>query len=202
MTKDRLEAFSDGVFAISITLLVLNIRIPGVEVRTDGQLRQALKAAWPNLLTFVFSFLVVGVFWVAHQRICFYIRVVNHYILWANIFYLLTIALIPFPAATLATHPLFPSAIILYCGLLFLCAAQHFIFLFYIHRHPVFRAPEYTERAHRVAVRISGVGPVCYLCAAVFSFVNPLISFCFILAALLFYIVFIHYLAPGDKVHS
>ncbi|HTJ10517.1 MAG TPA: TMEM175 family protein [Dinghuibacter sp.] len=63
MNKGRLEAFSDGVFAITITLLVLSIRIPGTEVASDKALQTALKDAWPNLLTFLFSFLVVGIFW-------------------------------------------------------------------------------------------------------------------------------------------
>lgn len=201
MTNNRLEAFSDGVFAISITLLVLNIHIPGAEVKTNAQLLQALKEDWPNILTYVFSFLVIGVFWVAHQRIFSFIRQLNHFLLWANVFYLLTVAMMPFPAATLAMHPLFPSAIVLYCGVLFLCASQHFLLLYYIHRHAEYREPAYTAAEYRRHMAISTVGPACYLGGALFSGVSPLISFCFIVGALIFYIVVVAYLLPGKPAH-
>lgn len=197
MNKGRLEAFSDGVFAIAITLLVLSIRIPGAEVASDKALQGALRDAWPNLLTFVFSFLVVGIFWVAHVRIFSYIAGVNHFILWANIFYLLTVALIPFPAAVLATHPFFPTAIIFYCGVLFLCAAQHFLLLSYVERHDEIREKKYTTQVHRQSMMMAVVGPACYLLGAVLSLVSPIASFCCILAAILFYVVVLFFLLPG-----
>lgn len=197
MTKNRLEAFSDGVFSISITLLVLSIRVPGKEVETNRQLIRALKDSWPNVVTFVFSFLVVGVFWVAHHRIFAYIKKVNHFILWANIFYLMMIALIPFPVAILAQHPFFPSAIILYCFVLFLCGSHHFIFLLYINRNRAYMEGTVTSAEFRKVLGVAAVGPVCYLAGGVFSLVSPAISFGFILAALLFYIVVVYYLVRG-----
>lgn len=194
MTKNRLEAFSDGVFSISITLLVLNIKIPGKEVQTNGQLIGALRHTLPDVLTFAFSFLVVGVFWVAHHRVFSYIKQINHFIMWANICYLMTIAVMPFPAAILAQHPFFPSAIILYCLVLFLCASQHFLFLLYINRNKTYMEDILTGKEFRHALYMASVGPLCYIGAAFFSLVSPIISFCFILSALIFYIVIVYYL--------
>ncbi|TDX00349.1 TMEM175 family protein [Dinghuibacter silviterrae] len=202
MTKARLESFSDGVFAISVTLLVLNIHIPGTEAKTNADLVKAIRNSWPNELTYIFSFLVVGVFWVAHQRIFAYLRYVNHFILWANIFYLMSIAIMPFPAAVLAMHPLFPSAIVLYCGVLFLCASEHYIFLLYIHRHAWLREPSYNPGENRWTLAVAGVGPLCYLLAAICSGFCPLASFCFIVVALFFYIVVVYFLTkrrPTEK---
>jgi uncharacterized membrane protein len=194
MTKHRVEAFSDGVFAISITLLVLNIRIPGAEVHDNAQLIRALRDALPNVLTFVFSFLVIGVFWVAHHRIFNFVKEVNHVILWSNIGYLLTVALMPFPAAILAQHPFLPAAIMLYCLLLFLCASQHLIFLLYMRGHPEIAEKSFTKARFRQFLYLAIVGPVCYIGAAFLSLVNPIISFCLILLALIFYIIIVQYL--------
>jgi uncharacterized membrane protein len=196
MNKNRLEAFADGVFAISITLLVLNIRIPGAEVHTNAELIQTLKKAWPNILTYIFTFLVVGVFWVAHLRICFFIKKVSHFLLWSNIFYLMTVAFIPFPAAILAAHHLFPSAIILYCGVLFFCGAEHMVTLLYLRRNPEYaEAAIMSEEYDRLLV-LASVGPGCYLTAALLSLISPLVSFFFILVPLVFYIMMITHLRP------
>lgn len=188
MTKNRLEAFSDGVFSIAITLLVLNIKLPETEAASDKQLLSQLNLALPNIVTFIFSFLVVGVFWVAHHRIFAFIKHVDHYLLWSNIFYLMTIAIIPFPASVLARHPFFSASIIFYSCILFLCASQHFFFLRYIYRNEHLREGSFTNATYKRALKTASIGPGCYLLAIIFSFVHPLISFCFILAALIFYI--------------
>lgn len=99
MTKIRLEAFSDGVFAIVITLLVLDIKTPQTDVTSNQELNALLKQAIPNFLTFVFTFLVVSVFWVAHHRIFNFIKAIGNYLLWVNVFYLMIVAIIPFSAS-------------------------------------------------------------------------------------------------------
>ena len=81
MNKGRLEAFSDGVFAIVITLLILDVRLPpGVHV-SIGALWQLL----PRLATFVLSFVVVGVYWVAHHNMMHFIERVDRSLLWLNL---------------------------------------------------------------------------------------------------------------------
>lgn len=192
MNKTRLEAFSDGVFAIAITLLVLDIRLPEAEIHSEKELLRLLAGVLPAMATFVFSFLVVGVFWVAHHRIFDLIKSVNHYLLWSNIFYLLTVALIPFPASVLAKHPFHTTSVIFYSAVLFLCGFQHFFLLRYTFRHQPYRESSFTLPVYRRAKIVAAVGPVCYLLSIVLSFVHPVISFGFIGAALVFYI----FLAP------
>src|SRR6201986_1262736 len=122
MTKNRLESFSDGVFAVVITLLIFNVKIP-VEKNipiTNQQLWRELLDAWPHVLTFIFTFLIVGMFWVAHHRIFTYVKAVDPKLLWINILYLMFIVLLPFPASILATHPLLQVSIWLYCCTLLL----------------------------------------------------------------------------------
>lgn len=198
MTRSRLEAFSDGVFSISITLLVLDIKIPST-VGSNQELVSSLKQVAPNILAFVFSFLVVGVFWVAHHRIFHFIKKVDHVILWSNVFYLMSVAFIPFPTSILAAHPFFPTAIVLYSLVLFLCAIQHFWLLRYIYKHPEYKEDELNKQAYKESLLLAAVGPVCYALAAVFSFVSPVISFILILLALVFYIVIVFYILKKSK---
>jgi uncharacterized membrane protein len=98
----RLEAFSDGVFAIAITLLVLEIRVPHLE---EGEiLSGALLRLWPSYAAYAFSFLMIGIFWVNHHSFFRLFRRVNHAFLVMNVFFLMFVSFIPFPTAVLADH--------------------------------------------------------------------------------------------------
>lgn len=153
MSKNRLEAFSDGVFAIAITLLVLGIKLPDSGLDSNDQLNTFLATLTPSILTFVFTFLVVGVFWVAHHRVFNPARGVDNFLLWANVFYLMTVAIIPFPAAILARHFFFPSAILAYTVTLSIVAAQHFLLIRHIYHSEALRQPFFTAEMLRLARR-------------------------------------------------
>jgi len=100
LTKNRLEAFSDGVFAIAITLLVIEIRPPTL---TEGEsLAHGLWAQWPSYLGYLLSFLVLGVMWLNHHRIFEPARRVDGTVLVLNLNLLLWAVLIPFPTAVVA----------------------------------------------------------------------------------------------------
>ena len=99
MNKTRLEAFSDGVFAIVITLLILNVRVPDGHTLTF----QSLQPLVPALATFVRSFIMVGVYWIAHHHMLHFIKQVNRRLLWLNLLVLLCVVFIPFPASLLGT---------------------------------------------------------------------------------------------------
>ena len=96
---DRLEAFSDGVFAITITLLVIDIVRPEYE---PGQLWQKLVAQWPNYLAFLASFFYVGIIWLNHRAVFSRVRYCDRSLHLANLLLLLTSGLIPFPTALLS----------------------------------------------------------------------------------------------------
>ncbi|MGB2694540.1 MAG: TMEM175 family protein [Dehalococcoidia bacterium] len=98
----RLEAFSDGVFAIAITLLIIEIAVP--HVRPDGSLTRGLLDLWPSYLGYVISFLTIGIMWINHHHMFKDIVRVDHTLLVLNLFLLLGIAFVPFPTATLAEY--------------------------------------------------------------------------------------------------
>ncbi len=96
----RLEAFSDGVFAIAITLLVLQLEVP----KEDANLGAALVRGWPGYLAFVNSFLTIGVMWMNHHRLFTHIRRTDHALFVLNLLLLMCITAVPFPTAVLAQH--------------------------------------------------------------------------------------------------
>ena len=101
MSTSRTETFSDGVFAIAATLLVLELKVPEVE---PGGLADALLDNWPSYATYVVSFLVIGIIWVNHHAVMERIRKVNRPLLFLNLVFLMAVALIPFPTALLADY--------------------------------------------------------------------------------------------------
>jgi len=99
----RIEAFSDGVFAIAITLLVLDLRVP--RDLADGRaLLRALADQWPAYLAFVTSFAFIGIMWINHHKMFTYIRRADHGLLLLNTLFLLGITFVPFPTALLAAY--------------------------------------------------------------------------------------------------
>jgi uncharacterized membrane protein len=116
----RVEAFSDGVFAIAITLLVLDLKLPPANQITDGQaLADALLRLWPSFAAFVTSFAAILIMWMNHHGIFRMVRRVNGPFLAANGFLLLTVIFVPFPTAVLASHVLGPSSTVaaaFYCA--------------------------------------------------------------------------------------
>jgi uncharacterized membrane protein len=116
----RVEAFSDGVFAIAITLLVLQFQVPPVDQIDDRRaLRDALLHLWPSFVAFLTSFIAILIMWMNHHGVFRLVRQVNGPFLVANGFLLLTVSFVPFPTAVLANHARGPSSTIaaaFYCG--------------------------------------------------------------------------------------
>ncbi|HEU0163911.1 MAG TPA: TMEM175 family protein [Thermomicrobiales bacterium] len=101
MKTTRLEAFSDGVFAIAITLLIIEVKVPEVE---SGALWHALRDQWSSYAGFVVSFLVIGVIWVNHHTMFDTIVKADEKLLFLNLILLMVVAFIPFPTALLAHY--------------------------------------------------------------------------------------------------
>ncbi len=190
MNKTRLEAFSDNVFAIAVTLLILNVKLPDAGKETDHQLGHVLVRILPTVATFGFSFLVISMFWVAHHRIFSFVKVVNNTLLWLNVIYLLFVALIPFPASLIAQNPLLPISIILYSGALLIISIMQLIILTYLLRNEDLKHDALNEETHKSVKRLAIVGLAGYILAAAFSHINGYISFGIIIAIMLFYIIF------------
>jgi uncharacterized membrane protein len=100
----RVEAFSDGVLAIAITLLVLELRVPELDPEHPGRLAHDLLQKWPSYGAYVISFLVIGVMWVNHHSVFRDIVRVDRMLMFINLLLLLSIAVIPFPTAVVARY--------------------------------------------------------------------------------------------------
>jgi uncharacterized membrane protein len=102
VNTNRLEAFSDGVLAVAITLLVLDITVP--TLKTHQTLGGALAARWPNYAAYVTSFITIGIIWVNHHVMIGRLREADYAILMLNLLLLLTVAAIPFATSLLAAY--------------------------------------------------------------------------------------------------
>jgi uncharacterized membrane protein len=97
VSKSRVEAFSDGVFAIAITLLVLTVAQP----RTYRNLAHELATQWPSLAAYIVSFAVIGIMWINHHSIFMHLEHVDRGLLYINLLLLMTIAFLPYPTGVL-----------------------------------------------------------------------------------------------------
>jgi uncharacterized membrane protein len=104
MSSTRLETFSDGVFAIAITLLVLDLAVPSEQEARDGGLAAALGRQWPSYFAYLVSFLIIGIIWVNHHTVFDKVRRVDRPVMFTNLGLLLTVSVIPFPTRLLAEY--------------------------------------------------------------------------------------------------
>ena len=166
--SNRVEAFSDGVLAIAITLLVLDLHTAGHPGHVGGD----LLAQWPTYLAYVASFIYIGVVWVNHHALFNRIASVDTGLLWCNLALLLAASVLPFPTAELAfamgqgTHGDKVSALVLYAVISSAMAATWLIMFSYLHRHPRLLRDDVTpaffhkERLRAVAGIIAPAIPV------------------------------------------
>jgi len=111
---ERLILFTDAVFAIAITLLVIEIRVPELHHATEAEAVQGLLRLIPKFIGFFISFFVIAVYWVAHHRIFRFVRRLNTSLIWINLFFLLGIVLMPFTTAYQSEYSLLRTPWILY----------------------------------------------------------------------------------------
>lgn len=100
MPTDRLETFADGVLAIAATLLILNVDLPD----RHGSLAHGLAHLWPAYAAYAVSFVVIGIVWVNHHQVLHLVARADRIFLFINVFFLLTVAFLPFPTRVLADH--------------------------------------------------------------------------------------------------
>ncbi|HEV2690401.1 MAG TPA: TMEM175 family protein [Bryobacteraceae bacterium] len=123
---NRMEAFSDGVFAIAITLLILEIHVPKLpETAGSEELFSSMAGLWPSFLAFLLSFFAILIMWVSHHELIRMVRKVDYHLLFANGLLLLMVTFVPFPTAVLAQHlgtKAGNAATLLYCVSFFVTA--------------------------------------------------------------------------------
>jgi uncharacterized membrane protein len=172
---NRLETFADGVFAIAITLLVLEIRIPDA----GEDLGTALLAQWPSFAAYVTSFLTIGVMWVSHHQMFTIIRRTTTTFLFLNVLFLLPVAFVPYPTALVAGHILEPgartTAVLVYGAVSVVIAVMFNVLWAYAFRNGLVVTGRGADRARQVS-RGFLIGPLIYLGATLLAFINPFIS--------------------------
>jgi len=138
VSTQRIEAFSDGVFAIAITLLILEIKVPHL-VGTDKSLASGLLDLWSSYFGYVSSFIMIGIYWVNHHYVFQLYKRTDHYFLILNVLFLMCISFVPFTTSVLAeylTDPKhFQTAIIFYNFGFLLCAFTWLLIWLYSKRN-------------------------------------------------------------------
>jgi len=174
LPPNRLETLADGIFAIAMTILVLDLRIPGTAGSAD--LGTQLRDLVPRFGTFVISFIVLGVYWFAHHQIFYFIARVNRTIVWLNILYFLGAALVPFVASILGAYWQDPIALTLYGGALGLMAALGLVIWWYITGDRGLIDEALDPKLVRKVRGWIAIGPLISLGAIGLAFVSPLAS--------------------------
>ena len=167
MNTTRLEAFSDGVLAIIITIMVLELHVPH-----DAEWR-SLAPLWPVLLSYLLSFVYLGIYWNNHHHMLHVTRRVNGGILWANLHLLFWLSLTPFTTAWMGENHFAPVPMAMYGAVLLACAFAYLILQQTIIRS---QGPHSVLAAAVGGDRKGKISPLFYALAIPAAFVHPLLS--------------------------
>lgn len=188
----RLEAFSDGVFAVAITLLVLNIKIPGLDLLPgqlpdDAHLWHALADEWPMFAAYGTSFATIGIMWLNHHRLFVHIKRTNTILMLLNLSLLLVIVFIPVPTALLAEYLIrsdLHAAAVLYSATSFAMACCFNVLWRYASYHNRLLGKNIDTSSVTAISRQFLFGPLLYLITFGVAWINTLacITLSFILA--------------------
>jgi uncharacterized membrane protein len=182
LSRSRLEAFSDGVFAIAATLLVLEVHVPVVGEGGVKTLARALVELWPSYAAYAVSFAVIGIMWVNHHATFDRVAHVDRSLLFLNLLLLGVVAFIPFPTAVLATYLRHGAdadartAAVFYSLTMLLAAFAFVLCWYYLGRHQDLLRDDVEPHAAQVALRRSLVGVVVYLVTIPVALISPYLA--------------------------
>jgi uncharacterized membrane protein len=190
MDRSRLEAFSDGVIAVAITLLALDLVLPG---RGHGTLLEQLTEKWPAFIAYLIRFLTIGIIWVNHHAPVRTIRRVDRTVLFLNLMLLMFIVLIPFATATVADYLTAGDedsrrlAMVLYGGVLVgMSAGFGAILEWTLHGQRVYQ--QLPAEQHWAARRRFAGGGLVYVTATIVAVFSPIVAFVIIGLVAVYYI--------------
>ena len=190
----RLEAFADAVFAIAITLLIIEIRLPPHDdIVRFGGLTAALLHIWPSYLGYVVSFVVIGIMWANHHNLMKLIDRVDHGFITLNLLLLMCVAFIPFPTAVMAEHLTDEHersvAVAFYSGCFTLTAVFYFLMWWHAARHRRLIASDVPDAAVSAITRAYAPGSLLYFAATLLSFVHVALSLSIIVGLAVMYML-------------
>jgi uncharacterized membrane protein len=178
---------SDGVFAIIMTLLVLDIHVPSIG--PGSSLAGALSEVWPSLIAFVISFIVAGMYWVGHRDLFALIHRTDRLLVWLSILYLLPLCLLPFGAAVLGRHYLEPVALRIYGAILVAIAVMRASVWLYASNRPALLWRPLDENRRRTGLALGVLPGLFYLLAVLLAGVTPRVSLAIYAAGPVLYFV-------------
>jgi uncharacterized membrane protein len=180
MSKSRLEAFSDGVIAILITIMVLELKVP------HGAGLDALREMLPSFLSYVLSFVYLGIYWNNHHHMFHAVSRINGTILWANLHLLFWLSLVPLTTNWMGEHHRDTTPTAIYGGVLLMAAIAYYVLqtLIITHEGP------HSKLARAVGGDLKGkISPLLYVAAIGGAFVAPWISDAiFVVVALIWFV--------------
>jgi uncharacterized membrane protein len=189
---DRLRSFSDGVFAIVITLLILELKTPQLRDAASGaELVHEIVKLWPKLLSYLVSFFMVGIYWVGHRNIFEAVHRADRTLLWLNNLFLLGVSFLPYPAAILGQYNANAMALTIYgANLACISLSLYALFSYALRRGHLLAAqmpPGLVSAGHIIILTPF----VFYGLAALAAFVQPKLSL------LIFTALPVLYVSPG-----
>ena len=187
MTTSRLEAFSDGVIAIIITIMVLELRVPH-----EPQF-QALGPLWPVILSYLLSFINLGIYWNNHHHLLNVTRQVDGVIMWANLHLLFWLSLVPFTTAWMGENRFAPTPTAVYGVVLFMASIAYFILAKALMRREGANSPLARALGRDKKGKVSSA---IYLAAIPLAFVHQII------AQAMFVLVAVMWLIPDPRIEE
>jgi uncharacterized membrane protein len=197
MSPERMLFFSDGVFAIIITILVLEIKVP--ELGSDIPLAESLVDMRPSVLAFMVGFLIVGMYWVAHRSVYSQVRYVDRNTLWLNLLFLMPASMVPFAAGVVSEYPEEPSALHVYGVVLIFLSVFLVILGFYLARHPGLLWQAEDKKTRRVAMIAAGSPLIVCIIAMLVATWEPLLSLALFFSIPVLYFLFVSFLKTDPR---
>ncbi len=178
-TKSRVEAFSDGIFAIIVTLLVLEIKVPHINSSESiPEMATALYRLAPKFIAWIISFFTVCVIWVNHHRIFESLKVIDQRFFWLNANLLLWCSFLPFPTALMGDYPTNKIAVSFYGAISFMMGIAFLLIRIYMWRHHELTKISQDE-LWRGVKNVIFFGPTPYLVGMATAWIHPYFAFSF-----------------------
>jgi uncharacterized membrane protein len=187
MRKGRLEAFSDGVIAIIITIMVLELKIP------HGADWEAIRPVVPVFFTYILSFVYLGIYWNNHHHMLYVTDRINGGILWANMHLLFWLSLVPFVTGWMGENHFAPLPTAVYGGVMLAASVAYYI----LQRMIIAEQGPHSKLKAAVGRDVKGkLSPLIYVAAIVSAFVNQWVS------EALYVLVALMWLIPDRRIES
>lgn len=174
----RVLAFSDGMFAIAMTLLVVGIEVPRLPDPSERQLWDALQELDSSYVSFFVSFVVIGRYWIAHHQFFRLLREMDYGLIWLNTIYLAFVAFLPFPTAVLGSYFDNPVSVAVYAVAIALVSGLEVVLLRHAHRHGLIELA-LPDDVYRWAVLLSSTPVVFFLGSIPLAFVDTSLAVLF-----------------------